>query len=152
VSSLRKQAGQAGRAVDRLAAARVRLPILLGGCGIRSAIATIEKNENLTFVWELCGIGFFTKLILGRIAEVPTIIGYCALCFAPLFLIPARSYAYARVAAWFAVLALGGVAGYINNAVKGSMAFWHICCLASNILLWTLAREAAAAGQGYVKF
>ena len=141
----------------------------LVGCGLRLHSERLRNLDQATIflylggtytlfltgkwvamVWGLCGAGALMKLAFGRGADVPAMAGYIALGVTGLALLPRASPAFEGVAAAFALVGLGALAGYLNNAMWGAMAFWHACGLGANILLWNEAYRAAAAGRAVV--
>jgi hypothetical protein len=88
-------------------------------------------------VWALCGVGAFAKLFFGRRVEIPGMVAYLALVLAPLGVLRTGDPAYPFVASGCGVIILGFVAGYLNNMMRGSNVFWHVCMVTQNVLIWT---------------
>jgi channel protein (hemolysin III family) len=127
------------------------------GCGHRVATEFLRKLDQATIfvyfagcysaiirdarvnviVWALCAAGAAAKLMFGRRVEIPGMLAYLALVFAPLGILQRSDPAYPFVVAGMGVMTLGFVAGYMNNMMRGANVFWHICMMAQNVLVWT---------------
>lgn len=129
----------------------------LVGCGHRIAAELFRKLDQATIfvyfagcysafiidaraniiVWTLCSVGAFAKLFFGRRVEIPGMVAYLALVLAPLGVLGSGDPTYPFVASSIGVILLGFVAGYLNNLIRGSNVFWHICMVTQNVLVWT---------------
>ena len=136
----------------------------LVGCGLRVACERLRNIDQATIfiyfggcytafvrggtttlavAWSLCGVGALAKMIFGRRVDVLSMAGYVALAIAPLGLVRASDSAYPYVAASTASMFVGLWLGFLNNASKGAMPFWHACILFQNTVLWGVALQDA---------
>lgn len=116
--------------------------LFIGGC----YTPLFWRTSGFPVIWVLCLTGAFTKLTHGRAFEVAGMCGYLALGAFPLLLVPRGTRLHAKLLQCSACYAFGATF-YLNNKLRGAMAYWHVCVLAGNVLYWRIVMQAAVCAR-----
>jgi hemolysin III len=109
--------------------------IFLYIAGCYTALAS--EPTLLCAVWTVCVMGALSKLAFGRRVEVAGMLAYFVLGLAPLVIMP-RGSALRRQLTSCLMCYLVGATFYVNNALRGSMAIWHMFVLAGSVVMWRM--------------